>query len=104
MDLFNRNKVKILESKITELEGQLRRANAFQPMVYVSKGDALPLVVAVHMSDHDMEIPMSLIQRRICEKLASELLDRDLVRFEVTDDPRTMCHIIHARIDVVNRG
>lgn len=99
MDLFNKKLVRQLKE-----ENERLQRIASQPTVYVSKGDALPLVVAVHMSDHDMEIPMSLIQRRICEKLANEILDRDLVRFEVTDDPRTMTHVIHARIDVVNRG
>ena len=104
MDLFNHKRVKELESKITELENKLRRANEFQPTVYVSKGESIALVAAVHMSEHDMEIPMNVIQQRLCKKLANDMFERELVRFEVTDEPRTMSHIIHARIDVVNRG
>ena len=104
MDIFNRKRVKELETKIAELEKELDCANNLSRTLYVSKGEALPLIAAVHMSERDREIPMSFIQRQLCEKLVQEMFERELVRYEVSDDPRTMSHIIHARIDVVNRG
>lgn len=104
MDIFNRKKVKNLESRIAELEDQLMNAYAFRSTVYVSKGDVMPLVVAVHMSDQDMEIPTEIIKRRICNELARKMVDDEMVQYKVTDDPKTMSHILHARIDVVNRG
>lgn len=104
MDIFNIKKVKSLESKIKELENQLIRANDFQPTVYVSKGDLLPLIVSMHLSDQGNEIPMEIVHRQLCHKLADGMFERNLVRYEVTDDPRTMSHIIHARIDVANKG